>query len=119
VKRTPLLAIAAIAVASVGVSIAVAWSTMPSNRQLDHDAADELGIPRAVIDSPFVQPFLDDVTQRLRSRAVDEVRWSIVTGISAGVLVALVGTVTLLAASRRDPKRSPEAGRGTRRQADA
>jgi len=105
-QRTAAVAVIAIVVISVGTAFAVAWHSMPDDQQLQHDAAHELGIPNAVIDAPIVKPIVDDLTQRIRSRAVDDVRNAMLTGAGAGVAIGVAGAALVGGTQRSRSRRS-------------
>lgn len=95
-QRGTLLVVIAIVVVSLAGAFAVAWQAMPDDQQLQRDAVEELGIPSAIIDSPIVKPVLDDLTHRIRARAVDDVRHAMLTGLAAGLAIGLVGATLVV-----------------------
>ena len=91
----------------VAVGMTVAWAVFqlsrPSTDDLQRQALDELGLGPAVESAPFLEPLLDDITERVSRRVVHETTTSMVSSAAAGVVVSVAaGTALLLILDRRD-----------------
>ena len=88
-----------VALAAVAVGSVVAVWTMPSEDEFVAAAADELGIPASVVESPLVAPFVQELAADVRGRAVREARGALAAGVATTAVVILVAaTISAMAA---------------------
>lgn len=86
------------AVVAVSAAVVTIDTTRPSDRELQRVAADELGLPGFLLDTPVAQAIADDITDRVAHRVIEESRPSVALGLTIGVLAGAATAATATAA---------------------
>lgn len=89
--------------------------TRPSTDDLQRRALDELGLAPGLESAPFVEPVLDEVTERVSRRVIDESASTVVASAAVGVIVAVTASGALMLViegrgQRSSGVESPDAG---------
>ncbi|WP_436792810.1 hypothetical protein [Actinospongicola halichondriae] len=111
-----LLRRAAFTLVAVVVGLAATWLTLtltrPSDDELQRAALDELGLPVGMESSPIIGPVLDDITEQITRRMINESRASATVAALLGIVVAVgVGSgMDLLESHRRARQPDNRAG---------
>ena len=95
----------------LGIGFIVSWgvfaATRPDDGDLQRAALDEVGLAPELESAPIIGPIIDEVTDRVAARVIDETRTSVVWSAAAGVVVAVVcclGVIHLIDRSHRLPR---------------
>lgn len=104
-----LLRRAAFTLVAVVVGLAATWLTLtltrPRDDELQRAALDELGLPVGMESSPIIGPVLDDITEQITRRMINESRASATAASLVGIIVAVgVGSGIELLASARNAR---------------
>lgn len=96
-RRSMVVVVAAAAFISAVVAVSAALITIsvtrPSDRELQRAAVDELGLPGFLLDLPGAQVLVDEITDSVSHRVIEESRPSIATGLTVGGLTGAVSAV--------------------------
>lgn len=87
---------------SAAVGIAVGAATLPTSDDLQRASLEEIGLDPRLLDNPLIGPIIDELSQRVQDRVVDEARHSVVLAVGSSAGVAVGGVlIVMLAAQRR------------------
>jgi hypothetical protein len=106
VRRTVGLTLLLVVVA-IAVGVGVAWATFPSQSDLQRSSMLSLGLPEAIVDNPFVQQAVKDMTAPMQKDLAHKARVSAMEGGAAALGIAVVGAVLIETDRRRRPHDPP------------
>lgn len=87
--------------ASATVGIAVGVATLPTSDELQRATLEEIGLDPGLLDNPLIGPIVDELTERVQDRALDEARQSLILAVAASATVAGGGVLIVVLATRR------------------
>lgn len=99
-----------IGLVSATVGIVVGVTTLPTSDELQRATLEEIGLDPGLLDNPLIGPIVDELTERVQDRALDEARHSMILAVATSATVATGGVliVALIVRRRRPGGRSPE-----------